>query len=86
MPKTEKVALSFRVDPDWLKNKTYVPDGICIVATGRNPSKFIDKRILGGSGLDMWFRGFPFTFTKKLADDLIHKGFAKIYVKPKKPQ
>ena len=75
--KTAKILLDFRVDPNWLKKKTYVPDGIRIVFTGNNPIKFMQLGILGGSGLEMFFRGFPFIFTRKTAEMLIKEGFAK---------
>ncbi len=86
MPKKNKdrVALPFRVDPDWLKKKTYVPNGVKIVFTGRLPIKFMQMNILGGSGLEMFFRGFPFTFEQKMAEDLIRKGFAKKFMEKSK--
>jgi hypothetical protein len=75
----EKVAMAFRVDPDYLRDRTYIPEGITIVSTGHYPLKFMGLNILGGSGLDMWFRGFPFVFVPKMANMLIKKGFARIY-------
>ena len=72
-----KIALPFRVDPDWLNKYTYVPDGIRVVYTGWYPMKFMQLGLLGESGLEMFLRGFPFTFKRKVAEDLIKKGFAK---------
>lgn len=75
--KKGKVSMAFRVDPEWLRKKTYVPDGVRIVFTGYYPIEFIKLGLLGESGLDMFFRGFPFIFTRKTAEMLIKKGFAK---------
>ncbi len=72
-----RITLGFRVDPDWLKDKTCVPDPVSVHFTGRNPFQFMDLNILGGSGLTMFFSGAPFEFTRKDAQELIKAGFAR---------
>ena len=81
----KKVPLTFRVNPSFLEERTFVPDGIEIVSTGRNPLEFLKLKFLGESGLEMWFRGFPFTFAKKQAEALIKKGFAEVYQEKRLP-
>ena len=77
-----RLALEFRVHPAFLKNHTYVPDPVDIIMTGKNPSKFMMLKIFGGSGLKMWLHNGPYTFTRKKANLLIKKGYAKLYVPP----
>ena len=72
-----RIGLGFRVDPDWLKDRTYVPDPVTVRFTGRNPLQFMDLNILGGSGLTMFFSGAPFEFARKDAQELIKAGFAR---------
>ena len=75
----EKIPLAFRVDPEFLKNETEVPDPVWIIFTGHYPLKFMEKKILGGSGIDMFFRNARFQFTRKDAEELIKEGFARLY-------
>ncbi len=73
--KENKLKLTFKVDPDYLRDRTYVPNPVKIVII--DPEAIFLTGILGESGRKMVQHGFPFIFTKKLAQKLIDKGIAK---------
>lgn len=75
----EKIPLAFRVHWEFLKNETEVPDPVWVIFTGHYPLKFMEKKILGESGIEMFFRNGPFQMTRKLAEELIEEGFARLY-------
>jgi hypothetical protein len=70
-----KVKLQFKVDPDYLRDHTYVPDPVRLVITD-SESIFITG-ILGESGRRMIKAGAPFIFTRPLAEKLLSHGVAK---------
>ncbi len=71
----KKTKLQFKVDPDYLRDRTYVPDPVKIIITDSD-SIFITG-ILGESGRRMIKDGAPFIFTRGLAEKLIKHGVAK---------
>ena len=71
----KKVALSFMVDPDFLKSRAYVKNSLKVVVV--DPEAIFLTGILGESGRRLVKAGAPFFFEKKLALKLISKGIAK---------
>ena len=72
-----KIVLGFRVDPKWLAEKTFVPDAVKVIFSGHYPIKFMQLKLLGGSGLEMFFNKFPFEFEKKKAHMLLRKDLVR---------
>jgi len=70
----KKIKLQFMVDPEWLRVNTYVEDPVKVIIT--DPETVFLMGILGESGREMVAAGFPFYFTRPLADKLINKGIA----------
>jgi len=74
LPTMEKVKLKFRVDPDYLRDRTQVVNSVKI--------KFIDYPrasslgILGESGIKMMKSGAVFEFERKLAQQMIEDKIA----------
>ncbi len=75
MKKIKKLKLTFKVDPDYLRDRTHVPNPVKIIII--DPEAIFLTGILGESGRKMVEHGFPFIFTRKLAQKLIDKGIAK---------
>lgn len=78
----EKLILGFRVDPDWLKEKTKVLNPVKLVYTGRFPLKFMELKLLNESGTTMFFHGAPFDFEQESAEALIKAGFGRKFGTP----
>lgn len=73
------IRLKFMVDPDWLKEKTYIENPVRVVVT--DPEAIFLSGILGESGRSMVLAGFPFYFEKELAEKLISKGICTFFPK-----
>lgn len=71
------IELKFKVDPDYLSNKTIVKDPVRITISDSN--SILITTLLGESGRKMAEDGAEFIFTKKEADRLVDAGVA-VYV------
>lgn len=69
-----KVKLNFRVDPDYLKNNTEVPNAVRIRFI--NPEKVFVLGLLGESGRTMMMDGAVFEFEKEQAEWMIEQKIA----------
>lgn len=69
-----KVKLDFMVDPEFLKNHTYIEDPIKVIII--DPETIFLMGILGESGREMVRNNFPFFFARSIAEKLISKGIA----------
>lgn len=70
-----KIKLTFKVCPEFLKEKTYVYKPMKVIII--DPEAIFLTGILGESGRKMVLAGAPFYFTRRLAKKLIEKGIAK---------
>ena len=70
-----RIRLRFRVAPDQLASRTYVPRAVRLVIT--DPDSIFITGILGESGRRMVSRGFVFEFEKTLANRLIRMKVAR---------
>ena len=66
--------LEFKVDPDFLRDNTFVRDPVRIVIT--NPKSIFLEGVLGESGRKMVADGAVFVFTRERAEELIKWGVA----------
>jgi len=71
----KKIKLQFKVCPEFLEKKTWVPDAVLVVIV--DPEAIFLTGLLGESGRKMVLAGAPFYFTRRLAKKLIDKGIAK---------
>ena len=71
----DKVKLKFMVDPEYLKNHTYIEDPVRVIIV--DPEAIFITGILGESGREMVKAGFPFIFDRDIADKLISAGIAE---------
>lgn len=69
-----KTELQFCVDPDYLRDSTFVHDPVKILII--QPESIFITGILGESGRRMIADGAPFIFTRELAEKLIKHGVA----------
>ena len=70
------VQLKFRVDPDYLKNRTEVLDPVKVVFL--NPDRVFALGILGESGRTMVLDGAVFEFEREQAEWMISQGIAAL--------
>lgn len=74
-----KLELNFMVEPQELKEKAYVRDGIRVKIVDILGMK--EQKLLGESGLRMAERGFTFIFQGDIAQKLLEKGIATKVIK-----
>ena len=70
------IELQFKVDPDYLRDNTFVHDPVRIKII--DPESIFITGILGESGRRMITDGAPFIFTRTLAEKLVKHGVAEL--------
>lgn len=70
----KKVKLQFMVDPDFLKENSYVEDAVLVKVI--KPELIFLTGILGESGKKLVLAGANFYFERSLAEQLVEKGIA----------